>query len=253
MNATLPITLTSTVMAGLEEPQQAVEAGRESLDKWWSSYPWYDSANDGVGRVDVSPPWRETWNWDGLDFGWNWDWLDFGWDWSFSLPDSPLQWLSWIVVAVLLILVAWLLIRAYRDRVGSATSRAGKGSAEADEDDAARIESLPFSVASGRLDLLAEARKHYQQGDYGKAVVYLFSFQLVELDKHHRIHLTKGKTNRQYMREVGTRRPLRALVEQTMVAFEDVFFGHMALDRQRFETCWSRLDEFRARVMEQTG
>ncbi len=244
MNATLPISLPSTVMAGLEEPRQAVEAGRESLDKWWSSYPWYDSANDGVGRVDVSPPWYEAWDW---------DWLDFGWNWSFSFPSSLMQWLAWIAVATLLILMAWLLIRAYRDRSGGATSRTGKGLAEADEDDGARIESLPFSVASGRLDLLAEARRRYQQGDYGKAVIYLFSFQLVELDKHQCIHLTKGKTNRQYMREVGPRRPLRALVEQTMVAFEDVFFGHRTLDRRRFETCWSRLDEFRARVMEQTG
>jgi hypothetical protein len=31
-----------------------------------------------------------------------------------------------------------------------------------------------------------------------------------------------------------------------MLVFEDVFFGNRTLDRARFETCWSRLDEFQA-------
>jgi hypothetical protein len=31
-----------------------------------------------------------------------------------------------------------------------------------------------------------------------------------------------------------------------MVAFEDVFFGNHPLDRNRFESCWTRLDEFEA-------
>jgi hypothetical protein len=30
-----------------------------------------------------------------------------------------------------------------------------------------------------------------------------------------------------------------------MVAFEDVFFGKHGLDRERFESCWRRVDEFR--------
>ena len=79
-----------------------------------------------------------------------------------------------------------------------------------DDGDAARIESLPFPVAAGRLDLLAEARRHYQAGNYGAAIVYLFSFQLVQLDKRQIIRLAKGKTNRQYLREVGPRTPLLA-------------------------------------------
>jgi hypothetical protein len=56
--------------------------------------------------------------------------------------------------------------------------------------------------------------------------------------------LSKGKTNRQYLREVGHRAPLRQLVEQTMVAFEDAFFGRHSLDQTRFESCWFRVGEF---------
>jgi hypothetical protein len=33
-------------------------------------------------------------------------------------------------------------------------------------------------------------------------------------------------------------------VEDTMVAFEDVYFGQHALERGRFETLWRRLSEF---------
>ena len=40
---------------------------------------------------------------------------------------------------------------------------------------------------------------------------------------------------------------------QTMVAFEDVFFGNYPLDRDRFEACWSQQERFDALVREGTG
>jgi hypothetical protein len=145
-------------------------------------------------------------------------------------------------LALLLAAIAFVLVRAFlmqqRDDLPLA--------AASDDGDAARIESLPFPVAAGRLDLLAEARRHYEAGNYEMAIIYLFSFQLVQLDKRQFIHLAKGKTNRQYLREVGQRMPLLGVIEQTMVAFEDVFFGNRALDRNRFQSCWTRLDEFEA-------
>ena len=99
--------------------------------------------------------------------------------------------------------VVYFLVRAYLDRGGIH----GSATAADDEAEAAerrrRIESLPFPVQAAQYDLLAEARRHYQQGHYGEAVKYLFSYQLVELDKHKIIRLTRGKTNRQYLGEVG--------------------------------------------------
>ena len=29
-----------------------------------------------------------------------------------------------------------------------------------------------------------------------------------------------------------------------MLAFEDVFFGHYSLSKERFESCWDQLEEF---------
>jgi hypothetical protein len=37
---------------------------------------------------------------------------------------------------------------------------------------------------------------------------------------------------------------LQELLRNSMVAFEDVFFGHHALAPERFEGCWQNLDRF---------
>ncbi len=231
------------VTAGVDG-QESVESGREALDRWWD-YPWYDAQADSVRRVDVPEPW---------DFSWLWDWipeLDFSWlgDWLsplgslFQWPTTLLGWIAWIMVVLLLGALMYLLMRAYGKRQLD-QARTAAAASDTDENDAARIEALPTLVSTDQLDLLGEARRLYRAGQYGRAVVYLFSFQLVRLDKRQIIHLRKGKTNRQYLREIGRRTPLLRLVEQSMVAFEDVFFGHHQLPKARFDACWARLDEF---------
>jgi len=218
------------LLVAIGGPDESVRSGRKALDHW-SGYPWYDSASDGVRRLDVAPEEQTPGDTDRA--------AHLG-EAPGSIPLDPLlQWLAWIGVALLLSALIYLLWRAYRHRQ---QDEAAAGAAEAA--DADRIESLPIAVANGRIDLLAEARRHLQQADYARAIVYLFAFQLLQLDKHQIIRLGKGKTNRQYLREIGPRWALRRLVEQTMVVFEDVFFGNRALERARFESCWSRLAEF---------
>ena len=240
MNAAVVLLLCSATLPAVTDfaatdPAASVEAGREALDDYGSdAYPWYDAETDDVRPVELSEP---------ADWSWLWDWLP---DWgSFGVV---LQWIAWGIVALVLIAVIYLMARAQvrkQDKPKQSEWDYGE-----DENDAARIEALPFPVRSGRMDLLAEAREQYRQGNFGQAVIYLFSYQLVQLDKHQVIHLTKGKTNRQYLREVGPRPTLRSLLTQTMVSFEDVFFGNHALDRIGFETCWARLDEFQALAKE---
>jgi len=244
--------LSSTIcflLPAAADPQESVTAGREALDGWWA-YPWYDPATDGLRRVEVPKP---------RDWSWLKDWMpDLG-DWFRNLwpswagwPDTMLGWIAWSVLILALGAVGYLLIRAYLSRE-TRSAKSGDGEKESEQEDTDRIEALPMPVTSGRSDLLGEARRHYQQGNYGQAIVYLFSFQLVQLDKQQIIRLTKGKTNRQYLREVGPQASLRQLVEQTMVAFEDVFFGNCTLDRARFESCWARLDEFQSLAGEAAG
>ena len=217
-------------------PDEAVLSGRKALDHW-SGYPWYDSATDGVRRIDVAPEGQTPEDADrGTRLG----------EAAGSIPLDPLlQWLAWIGIALLLSALIYLLGQAYLHRQQDEAAAGPSASGDAD-----RIESLPLVVANGRLDLLAEARRHLQHADYARAIVYLFAFQLLQLDKRQIIRLSKGKTNRQHLREIGPRWALRRLVEQTMVIFEEVFFGNRALERAGFESCWARLAEFESLAAE---
>ena len=67
------------------------------------------------------------------------------------------------------------------------------------------------------------------------------------------IRLAKGKTNRQYLREIRTRAPLRALMMRTVSLFESVFFGRHQLDRASFKSCWTELDQFQQIVQHGDG
>jgi hypothetical protein len=153
--------------------------------------------------------------------------------------------LVWIGLGLLLVLLVVLIVRAFqqRARLSSGATPFGRG-AESAASDADRVEKLPFPVQRSRSDLLGEARRHYEAGRYVEAIIYLFSYQLVHLDKHDLVRLAKGKTNRQYLGELRSHRGIARMVSDTMVAFEDVFFGRHDLDRGRFERCWNQMDRF---------
>ncbi len=244
MNAV--VLLLPLLLAGANTPDESVDAGREALGKTLGGYPWYDSSTDDVRRVEVDKPANR----------------------SFSAGTGPplglmgiLKVMAWIVIIAIFAGVVFLLVRALRKREDRLAAT-GKNASGPDEGDGARVEALPFPVRAGKSDLLSEARRLYREGNYGQAIVYLFSYQLVQLDKQQVIRLTKGKTNRQYLREVVPpaardavppaardavpRAALQGLIEQTMVTFEEAFFGNRTIDRVRFESCWTRLDEFEA-------
>ncbi|MEM8864628.1 MAG: DUF4129 domain-containing protein, partial [Planctomycetota bacterium] len=98
------------------------------------------------------------------------------------------------------------------------------------------------------VDFLAEARRLHAAGDSTLAIVYLFSHQLIVLDKHHLLRLVKGKTNRQYLRELRRNTPdhprIAALIEPTMLLFEGAFFGAHPPARDRLDACFAAIDEF---------
>jgi len=236
MTAVCHLLLCLGPLVGATDPDAAVSSARKALSPWSDGYPWYDSRADGVRPVDVSKRWYE--NLEPLNF-------DPGTWW--------LRPLAWSVLAILAAVLVYFLVSAYRKRRRVGEDLAGEEVDLDDEQaDERRREALPLTTAPRRGDLLAEARRLYQEGRYAEAILYLFSYQLFQLDKQRRIHLAKGKTNRQYLREVGPASPLRRLVEPTMIAFEDVFFGHRAIERGRFESCWLRLPEFEALAREGT-
>jgi hypothetical protein len=225
-------------IAGSTDAEE-VDQGRQALGR--EGFPWYDKQADAPRPVHVDVPWNIT-NSRRKSSGPGWRLGGIGvW-----------EWVAIIVLVAALAAIVWLAIRAYLSReetvVAVDSARVRQAAAV---DDAARIEALPFRIRRRDIDLLAEARRLYEEGKYGEAMIYLFSYQLVEMDRHQVIRLAKGKTNRQYLRDLRRRPSLREIVERSMVAFEEVFFGGHVLDRARFEAVWRQLGQFTSFLTQQ--
>jgi hypothetical protein len=206
--------------ASAAQDEQPIAAGREALENA-ARFPWYDAQSDTLRplELNVAPEFKTP----ALNF-------------AFLRP------LAWGVLAAALAILVVLVVYVARNR-GARLADAEHGAVDGVARSAA-VEALPFLVNRSRADLLGEARRHYQLGNYSEAIIYLFSYELVELDKFSLIRLAKGKTNRQYVREAARVQSLANSLALTMNAFEDVFFGRRALDRAGFEACFSRLSEF---------
>ncbi|PHS18363.1 MAG: hypothetical protein COA78_02530 [Blastopirellula sp.] len=237
----------------LDDP---IGSGEESLQQLPQA-PWYNAESGQVQPVAVSvtaedakasepttrprkdPPPKPkntgTWNWP--------SWLN----WDLSFLGFGFYTILYIVFAALLIGLVIIVMRTIamssEEGIMSNNSFADEITSHVD-----RVENLPFQLKRPDSDFLTEARRHYNEGNYREAIVYLFSYELVELDKGQVIHLTKGKTNGQYLREMGRRLALRGILELTMNAFEDVFFGQRELSKRQFESCWDQVDQFKTLV-----
>jgi len=233
-----------TTFAGEMEP---VESGRDALERT-GAIPWYDAESDDVRPAEVAPPAHPPKRPDVE---------------SAKLPEpeqsdvSPagfemlwyvLQWTGWGLIALVILVLLVLVIRTLADRGRDAELDLPESSRRI-VSDVDRMEQLPVPLKRDLSDLLGEARRQYEQGNFNEAIIYFYSYLLVELDRAQRIRLLRGKTNRQYLRELRDAPPtLSELVERTMIAFEDVFFGDRDLDRARFEACFGRLKEFQQYV-----
>ena len=222
-------------------PDTAVKNAKDILTRG-GRFPWYDRGKDDVRRLNMTP--REAAN--ERDVTWT--------DTTVKPTRQQTQWprlnlfgdfLTWTGITVLIVLLGLIayLIATSLLKEETTESTAVRKVVESRRD-ADRVEALPFQVRAASGDFLSEARRLYDAGRYSEAIVYLFSHELVQLDKHHVIRLTKGKTNRQYVREARGRPVLRSVLETTMVAFEEAFFGNKALSRETFERSWNRLNEF---------
>jgi len=206
--------------ARAEDAEEPIVAAREAFADGW--FPWYDSQTDSLKPLEF----RDSRGWQPPS-------------WELG---RVLNIVAWTLLGLLLATLVVLLIHFARNQ---AARTSADSAAESDPLlDADRVGSLPFLAERRRDDLLGQARFHYQQGNFSEAIIYLFSYQLLELDKYSVIRLAAGKTNRQYLRETARVAPLRTALERTMLSFEGVFFGRRLLDRAGFEACWNGLPEF---------
>lgn len=223
----------------LANPEQAIQSGADALGGGYGRV-WYDSQNDSLKPLKLRPLPQRSEFWESVEEFF--EWL-FG-NWNLNLSDV-LVFLGWLVIAGLVAWIAIALILAYQ----RAELRMAEADDEANERAAiARVEALPIALENRVEDLLAEAKRLYGEGDLARAIVYLFSHELVELDRCGLLRLVKGKTNRQYLRELKRsaqdRSRVSEIVERTMLMFEAAFFGAHPPQRPEFEVAWREANEF---------
>jgi hypothetical protein len=223
-----------------------IQTAREAL-RSQSDLPWYDPASDSLRRIEVAPstddPRRNS-RWSTESAGRESTGSGSSWIWQI------MQMLAWIALGVLLATIIALL--AWAARRWDAGGAAGEASVKLSGAGGEQLEELPVSIPRTERDLLEAARSRCERGDYDQAIVYFYAYQLVELDKRHAIQLARGKTNRQYLRELRTWPRLQELLRPTVLAFEDAFFGHHPLSWARFQGCWDTLNEFQG-LLERVG
>lgn len=241
--------ISGLLTAGLVRGDEGSELGSRA---WQAAgdFPWYDAESQSSRPIEMTSqgPLRQSSDWEWAPASpttsrpfWNFgNWQGF-WD--------VVQVLVWILLAGIFVVLIYLWLSTVARNQLAIQRRPDDELAE-ERGEAALIEQLPFQVKRPQTDLLGEARRHYQTGNYREAMIYLYSYQLVQLDRHQRIRLAKGKTNRQYLFELRSAARLRQMLTPSMLAFEDVFFGHYDLPRERFERCWQQLEEFESLLPE---
>ena len=164
--------------------------------------------------------------------------LPTGWYYFFN----SLLWVVFVVAVVAAaILVIWMFLKMDK-RTSNIQSFEDYAEEELIEE---RIKQLPFDLQRDLPGNLSEqARQLAQQGNYNRAMMFLFSHVLLALDKRELLKLKKGKTNRQYLREIRQHGDIAKYYRQVMVPFEDSFFGNHDISQTRFENCWDELEPF---------
>lgn len=207
---------------------------------------WFDAESNSVQPLVGKKPKQPT-----KPYDWEWtfnnnrrvNWSG-AWFWVVG------QYVIWTLLGAFFVFcLVWIISWMLKNGMGEGADTVYEERFLADPD---RIELLPFQVDKQKLDLLGEANNCYEQGDYSQAIIYLYSYMLMRLDQGRLIRLSKGKTNRQYLNELRQRSELKNMLGTTMRRFEDVFFGHHALNRTQFEQAWQQMDQFHSLVQQGT-
>ena len=163
-------------------------------------------------------------------------------NWRWGLFDGGFAAIVWLILGVALIALAIVLAGTSMKFWGG--RKRLNLQAKAIAIDPARVVDLPFEAQQEMQDPLEAARRMASVGDYDGAVLFLYGYMLLALDRAGQIVLHRGKTNRMYLFELGGQRVLRDLLQPAMLAFEDVFFGRHPTSSARFTELWNNLDRF---------
>lgn len=161
---------------------------------------------------------------------------------SFGWLRSVAEVLFWTLVgAAVLALVGalfWALRQTARGGVGKEKEKKARAERER------RLEALAPEARERVDDLGTAAENALAAGDLRLALVYFFSWLIVESDKRGLLRARRGKTNREYWRELAVNPGVRTIYKATMDEFERVYFGGRTISRAEFDDVWRLREPF---------
>ncbi|HWE35103.1 MAG TPA: DUF4129 domain-containing protein [Isosphaeraceae bacterium] len=190
-------------------------------------YPWYDPEADDVRTIVPPRPPR----------GYRDDPNNRYWGLGRLSGNVLIYGLVALLIAVLIALVVWAYRRADLGWDAGVKAVTASGSAS-------RVGALPTGLEVDSGDPLAEAVRLRSDGNYAAAIVYLFAFELLTLDRLRLVRLAPGKTGRQLVRSVPDP-DVRGWVEPALRLFEAVYYGHRLPTAEAFEDAWGHAERLR--------
>ena len=237
--------------------QDSIENAKQALNK--KAYPWYDASTDGTRSLELKQrpdprsanrndiPLQTKQLKSGKTYNPPAGGGGSGGAWNFGGQlAAGLGAMTWAIIIALMLLLIGILIWAML-RMNSQPALDDHELAPT-RSIAESIKQLPFELEVPTGDFRQQAHAAYAAGDYQRAMTYLFSHVLVTLDQKGLVRLRRGKTNREYLRELRSQQPIANYYQHVMVPFEASFFGDHELSKPDFETCWQRLEQFQADV-----
>ena len=239
---------------GQAQQNDPVQAGADALKS--ENFPWYNSDSNTARIMEPSntqsaasakrgsvtarakrpPTTPTTWG---------------GWLKGFF---NQLSYLSYLLIGLLGLLIFGLLVWGLTRRRPDASVKNQRSQGAEDDSIIKRIEELPFQMQPQiDSDFEGRAQAAAKAGNYSEAVMLLFSFLLLNLDRKGLIHLQRGTTNRQYLQQIYHQDHLPDFFVQLMEPFEKSFFGGHTIDQKTFEKCWSNMESAKQRLGQVAG
>lgn len=162
------------------------------------------------------------------------------------LPGILLMWGTIFVLTVVALVLCWAIVKLLSVRKQRRLAQNNDRS-----NITRRLQTLLPEVREHMDTLLSDAQEAFDSGRFREALIFYFSFMLVELDKSLLIVLEKGKTNHDYARELRGSGNILRIYLRAMNLFERCYYGNRPLDTAEFFPIWNErtifLEELRKR------
>lgn len=151
---------------------------------------------------------------------------------------------GWVLLAVIVLGIVGAIVYAVsRAELRMSDRKTPTGGASAaglpDEQMLERIKHLPPELRRTDVNLRSECERLMREGRFDQAIILLLGHQLLLLDHHGLLRLSRGKTNGRYVRETRTNNDTCGTwLRATADAFEQSYFGRHEIPPEVFATLW---------------